>query len=335
MTLSPLHKATRTASLFVATLFISSVSAEPFLSLPVACTIGDDCFVQQYPDVDQGSGIADYTCGSSAYDGHKGTDIRVRTLREIETGVAVLSSAGGTVVALRNSEPDRIVATAEDRARIRGKECGNGVVIRHEGGFETQYCHMKQNSVSVREGQTIERGETLGLMGYSGDAAFPHLHLSVRKNGQPVDPFTGKRLDAGCGHSTADTLWQPDTLDKLSGGTGQLLASGFTDQAPDFGILTAKGLQKPDFQNSSEALVIYIWAINVVKGDEIRLSITGPGGFSASRSLTLDRNRAQQFLFTGKRQPKAGWSHGTYSGRVSLIRNGKPLREETHQVSLR
>jgi murein DD-endopeptidase MepM/ murein hydrolase activator NlpD len=57
--------------------------------------------------------------------------------------------------------------------------CGKGVVLEHRG-FErwTAYCHM--DAVSVRQGQTIRRGEQIGLIGMSGNAGnIPHVHLEL------------------------------------------------------------------------------------------------------------------------------------------------------------
>jgi D-3-phosphoglycerate dehydrogenase len=51
------------------------------------------------------------------------------------------------------------------RGEIAGRECGNGVVIAHEDGWETQYCHMRRGSVAVQPGERVARGQTLGLVG--------------------------------------------------------------------------------------------------------------------------------------------------------------------------
>jgi hypothetical protein len=73
------------------------------LSVPIACTPGVDCFVQQYVDRDKGPGVRDYACGAETYDGHKGADIRLRTTAEVAKGVGVLASAPGTVIGARGA----------------------------------------------------------------------------------------------------------------------------------------------------------------------------------------------------------------------------------------
>ena len=78
---------------------------------------------------------------------------------------------------------DGVVITAE---RQRGY--GNIVVIEHEFGLETYYAHM--NSISVREGQRVSRGQKIGGMGTTGASTGVHLHYEVRVNGRPVNPLT-------------------------------------------------------------------------------------------------------------------------------------------------
>tara|TARA_B100000029_G_scaffold461042_1_gene492511 strand:- start:904 stop:1161 length:258 start_codon:yes stop_codon:yes gene_type:complete len=52
-----------------------------FLSMPIDCEVGKDCYIQDYVDTDPGAGVADYTCGMRAYDTHRGTDFRIRGLK--------------------------------------------------------------------------------------------------------------------------------------------------------------------------------------------------------------------------------------------------------------
>ncbi len=58
------------------------------------------------------------------------------------------------------------------------RECGNGVVIAHAGGWETQYCHMAQGGLAVKPDQPVTTGQTLAV-GLSGLTEYPHLHFTV------------------------------------------------------------------------------------------------------------------------------------------------------------
>src|SRR3546814_20632420 len=55
--------------------------------MPIDCTIGEDCYLQQYVDHDPGGGYRDYRCGTLSYDGHKGTDFRLKDVPIMERGV--------------------------------------------------------------------------------------------------------------------------------------------------------------------------------------------------------------------------------------------------------
>ena len=100
----------------------------------------------------------------------------------------MLAAAAGVVKAVRDGVADvnvRVIGFGS----VAGHECGNGVVIAHDGGWETQYCHLAKGSVRCTTGERVETGTPLGLVGLSGQTEFPHLHFSVRHNGATVDPF--------------------------------------------------------------------------------------------------------------------------------------------------
>ena len=64
---------------------------------------------------------------------------------------------------------------------------GNEIVIDHEYGYSTRYAHLKE--ILVTEGQHIERGELIGVMGSTGRSTGTHLHYEVRFNNRPVNPL--------------------------------------------------------------------------------------------------------------------------------------------------
>jgi murein DD-endopeptidase MepM/ murein hydrolase activator NlpD len=63
---------------------------------------------------------------------------------------------------------------------------GNCVVIDHGLRFFTIYMHLKQ--IDVHEGDTVTKGQRLGLSGATGRVTGPHLHFGVRWNGANLDP---------------------------------------------------------------------------------------------------------------------------------------------------
>ncbi|WP_084820309.1 M23 family metallopeptidase [Mesobacillus campisalis] len=65
---------------------------------------------------------------------------------------------------------------------------GNKVVIDHQNGYRTVYAHLA--SISVKPGQTVQRGSKIGVMGRTGDSTGVHLHFEVYKNGKLVNPMS-------------------------------------------------------------------------------------------------------------------------------------------------
>ncbi len=64
---------------------------------------------------------------------------------------------------------------------------GKLIIIDHENGYTTYYGH--NDTIKVKVGQRVARGEVIGTVGDTGRATGPHLHFEVRKNGVAVNPM--------------------------------------------------------------------------------------------------------------------------------------------------
>jgi hypothetical protein len=301
---------------------------------PVACQIGKDCEIQQYMDHDRGPGAKDYMCGSAVYDDHSGTDIRLPDKRSQNKGVAVLAAADGTVLSIRNSEPDFGVGQYNSNL-VKDKECGNGIVIQHRDGWETQYCHMRQGSVGVIQGQSVKAGQVLGLVGQSGMAAFIHLHLSVRKDGQRVDPFD-YNLNGTCNAKPSQTnfLWRRDLWPSLAYKNAVVMNMGFSGNSPDMNLIESG--QITSFTPQSPAIIFYIRALNLKQSDLQILILTGPNGETLAETKTkpLDKHKAQFMQFIGKKRGTQPFTKGIYKGRYQVFRDGALILDKTIQITL-
>jgi hypothetical protein len=305
-------------------LLAGGAAAETRLSLPVGCAPGVTCTVQQYVDVDPGPGAADFRCGHLSYDGHEGTDFRPR----IGEDVAVLAPADGRVLRVRDGEPDRVFG--EENRVPSDRACGNGLVIDH-GDLETMLCHLRPGSVAVRPGDTVRRGEVVGVVGSSGWADFSHVELKVTRGGETLDPFTAAAPGAlACG-ATGATLWTEEAAATLlEAPSAFVVAAGFHTGPVTIPMIENGETAAPGggtIPAGAEALVAYGVVAGIRAGDEQRVVLEGPG-VAIDNAVPAERNRAQEMRFAGQRY-REGLPAGTYTLRYEVRRAGAVLSAAT------
>ena len=65
---------------------------------PIDCSLGEDCYIQQYVDQTDGEGVSDFRCSNLSDEGPKGIDFARRALEKMRAGVDVIAAAKGTVM---------------------------------------------------------------------------------------------------------------------------------------------------------------------------------------------------------------------------------------------
>ena len=289
------------------------------LGLPLQCQSGENCWAANYLDINPGPGISDFRCGARTYDGHDGVDFAIRDRGVMAAGVPVLASAAGSVKSVRDGMGDTGLLAPGAETGLKGRECGNGVVIDHDGGWQTQYCHLRQGSIVVQPGESVSSGATLGAVGMSGWAEFPHVHLAVRRLGRVVDPFTGLAAGTVCGQAAA-ALWRKDL--HVSYEPAALYNAGFSAGPPDIGQIRAGQAGDQPLTSGAPALVLWVEILGVAQGDLIRFNINGPDGTALlTREQQVDKTQARRYIYVGKRRTRATWPAGEYRGEVTLIRS--------------
>jgi len=86
--------------------------------------------------------------------------------------------------------PSNIMASAPGTVTYAGQMNGYGniVIISHGDGYETRYGHL--SSIGVSNGQSVSRGQSIGVMGNTGRSTGTHLHFEIRKSGSPQNPLS-------------------------------------------------------------------------------------------------------------------------------------------------
>lgn len=311
------------------------------LDFPLECTPGQSCWIPSYVDHDPTKGISDYTCGKATYNGtsgtvsrHKGTDIAIRDKAAMRQGVPVLAAAAGRIQGLRDGMTDIEVNKAGGLQALKGKDCGNGVLIRHAGGWSTQYCHMLKGSLTVKKGDAVTAGQALGLVGLSGATSYPHLHLTVRKDKEIIDPFVGLSRQDDCGPGQ-DPLWKADVMASLPYRPTALFSAGFTPDKPHHEKARDGAYRAKTLKRDAPVLVLWVDMFRVRKGDRVSFTITGPGASKVfRRAATIEKDQARRFAFAGTRRKTPLWPRGVYRGEIKLVRAGAETYSIVREITI-
>lgn len=303
------------------------------LALPIDCVPGSNCFVQNYVDHDPSPAYRDHACGARTYDGHNGTDFRLPSLVAQRAGVSVLAAADGVVAGVRDGMKDVSIRETGKEA-VHERECGNGLVVRHPEGWETQYCHLAERSLSVRRGQRVRAGQILGKVGLSGLTEFPHLHFTVRHKGTTVDPFAPEAQAGTCRSDVS--LWTEAAARELPYRRRVLLNHGFFDRVLNMDAVENRAPEGLAPSPESLTMVIFVRMIGLEPGDVAELHLRAPDGavLAGKRLLPLDRAQAQSLMLIGRKRPATGWPAGLYRAQYRVLNAGKTVFESSFSARI-
>ena len=92
----------------------------------------------------------------------------------------ILAPADGTVIKVLKNY---------NKTDKTSKTYGNYVIIDHGNNIETVVAHLKYNTIRVKKGDKVHKGDILGVMGNTGYSKGTHCHYEVKINNEKVDPL--------------------------------------------------------------------------------------------------------------------------------------------------
>ena len=152
--------------------------------------------------------------------------VRAACQRNDVTPFMLLQTAFALLVARCSHERDVVMGVPvggrnhPDLESSIGLFVNNLVVLKHDGGLETQYMHMSKFAAGQQVGQRVAAKTVIGYVGTTGLSTGPHLHFGVKQNGAYIDPskLTPIRAKGVTGSDLAAFKAEVARLDALLGG---------------------------------------------------------------------------------------------------------------------
>lgn len=311
---------------------------EPFGTVsPIKCPEDVACWIVDYVDRDRSRNALDYKCGLLTSDRHKSTDFAVSDIAAVRLGVPVVATAAGKIVGVRNNMEDRS-SEPKEKSTSRKRTCGNGVLIEHQEGWTSQYCHLRKDSVTVEVDQEVGEGQIIGMVGLSGQTEYPHLSFTVRHDKAEVDPFVGLESSNECVLGSQQ-LWKNPSDPVLAYIAPNVIRGGFSDLRPSVKGPAPVIEDRPAM--SRQIRSIYLWADfeGLRPHDELWFRIFSPDGNQVLEHKTPIKDHhfgKRVYIEFQKRQEI--WSGGQYRGSMTLRRRyGAEIKDFVleHTVEMR
>ena len=159
---------------------------------PTTLAGGDGCPESGYPTREQSEYVMPFAVGTSLFTGlancsssfhAPGSPDQYATDFDLPTGTPFVAARPGVVTFVQEGQPS---LGGGDSQTVSG----NAVFVAHGDGTTALYLHSPLDGIIVELGDTVAAGDTLGLVGASGLAGYPHLHFIVVA-GETSFPYRG------------------------------------------------------------------------------------------------------------------------------------------------
>jgi len=242
-------------------------------------------------------------CGQKTIPQSKLTHISLGSLSQAAQNYAVVAVADGVV----------------EHAGDVGGFCGQRIILGHDSGWKSSYCHLKPGTILVSEGAEVTQGQFLAAVGMSGQTEWPRLAFGLTRNGMVFDPFSGRSTMEGCA-PRAQPLWIGGYNPPYE--PANVTGIGFTTGFPSDQEIMSGLTPLPSVTTDIRRLSLWGMMMNLARGDRIDLKIETPNRrVLKEESLTIDEDRRYfPVYFTVARHGKI-WNPGQYTGTITITRN--------------
>ena len=247
----------------------------------------------------------------------------------MEAGVAVMAAADGIVQFVRDGMPD-VSANLVGQEAVQRLGLGNAVLLRHSGGeVLTGYAHLKRNSVRVKEGDLVRKGQVLGMVGLSGLTESPQLYFELIVDGRHVDPFSGFPVETGCGREELSSWWDSDTFASLAYHPSMVVRIGFATtelsrDAMEYMLYETDNV----IARGATQVFMHVYLLGLKKNDRVRIRITAPDGrVMTDRTAVVTEDAGVRLFRSGVGGSQAALAIGTYFGQFTLTRTSEDGKE--------
>ncbi len=87
--------------------------------------------------------------------------------------------AGGTVISIKDGRPENHGDAQDAQMNSLDELAGNYLILKMGEGVYAFFCHCAPNTFMVHEGDIINEGDPIALLGNSGNSTAPHLHFQI------------------------------------------------------------------------------------------------------------------------------------------------------------
>lgn len=298
------------------------------LKLPVSCQLEESCWLVNYPDVQKEEGYQDYKGGKNTYEGNKGTYFAVKTFIDIKNGTPAHAADDGKVIFVRNNIEDNYPLGDKDTEK-EPPFCGNAVVIEHNHGWKTAYCHLKKGSISVKQGDFTTAGAQIGQIGLSGQTEFPHLYFTVLKGENYFDPFSGLQLNGKENKNKYKPLWGINARDNLKYRDVILTNIGVSAEDPSLYSVKQGSYKNIELLYDEPEIFIWVYGFHFKKKDIIKLTLYNPDQEKVMNDfIRVSSGNIENLVSFKKKKKKEKWKPGFYNVKINYIKTGLKLAYE-------